>query len=259
MIDFVQTKAAKVIRRISPALVARLYRAQANRKFEKEFVQFSEMQKRTSVTRFKMVWNDRHPVLDEKTEFTYFDAHYIYHPAWAARILAQLHPEEHVDISSTLHFSTMISAFIPTKFYDFRVARINLSALESEKADLTNLPFEENSINSLSCMHVVEHIGLGRYGDPLDPDGDLKAITELKRVVQKNGILLFVVPVGKGSKIYFNAHRVYTYQQIASYFSGFRIGQFALVDDQGEFVLNANADIANQQNYGCGCWYFIKD
>jgi hypothetical protein len=36
-------------------------------------------------------------------------------------------------------------------------------------------------------MHVVEHIGLGRYGDPIDPDGDLKAISELKRVVQKRG------------------------------------------------------------------------
>ncbi len=247
------------IRRIFPASEVWLDGTQAKRAFAKEFAQFSELQNRTPTARFEMLWEDRHPILDEKTGFTHFDAHYTYHPAWAARVLARLRPEEHVDISSALHFATMVSAFIPTKFYDYRIALLNLSNLEFKKADLTNLPFTDNSIKSLSCMHVVEHIGLGRYGDPLDPDGDLKAIAELKRVAQKDGILLFVVPVGKEPKIYFNAHRVYTYQQIVSYFEGFHIEQFALVDDQGRFILNANSNDADQQNYGCGCWYFIKD
>jgi len=258
-LTIVRTKALNLMRRIFPALAAWIDRVRANREFVKEFAQFSELQNRFPISRFEMLWKDRHPILNEKTEFTHFDAHYTYHPAWAARVLAQLRPEEHVDISSTLHFSTMVSAFIPTKFYDYRVALLNLSNLEAKKADLTNLPFADNSIKSLSCMHVVEHIGLGRYGDSLDPDGDLKAIAELKRVVQNNGVLLFVVPIGKGSKIYFNAHRVYTYQQIVSYFTGFHIEQFALVDDQGRFTLNANSGDADQQNYGCGCWYFIKD
>ncbi|NDC42314.1 MAG: DUF268 domain-containing protein, partial [Chitinophagia bacterium] len=56
------------------------------------------------------------------------------------------------------------------------------------------LPFESDSIPSLSCMHTIEHVGLGRYGDQLDPQGDLKAIAELKRVVQPGGDLLFVTP-----------------------------------------------------------------
>ena len=51
-------------------------------------------------------------------------------------------------------------------------------------------------------MHVIEHIGLGRYGDEMDPDGDLKAIDELKRVLSRKGDLLFVVPVGKPKIMY---------------------------------------------------------
>lgn len=259
MFTFLQTKARNLIRRVFPILANWLDRAQSNREFAKEFIRFTELQNKTSTSRFEMLWEDRHAILDEKTEVTYFDAHYIYHPAWAARILSQLHPEEHVDISSTLNFSTMVSAFIPTKFYDYRIAPLNLSNLESKKADLTNLPFSDNSIKSLSCMHVVEHIGLGRYGDPLDPDGDLKAIMELTRVIPKGGTLLFVVPVGRRPKIYYNAHRVYTYQQIASYFAGFYIAQFALIDDQGRFIQNTNSTEADRQNYGCGCWHFIKN
>jgi hypothetical protein len=59
-------------------------------------------------------------------------------------------------------------------------------------------------------MHVIEHIGLGRYGEALDPDGDLKAIRELVRVLAAGGNLLVVVPVGR-PRIQFNAHRIYDY------------------------------------------------
>jgi hypothetical protein len=68
-------------------------------------------------------------------------------------------------------------------------------------------------------MHVVEHVGLGSYGDSLDPNGDLKAMSELKRVLSINGNLLFVVPVGK-PRVMFNAHRIYSYEQIIECFKG---------------------------------------
>ena len=124
--------------------------------------------------------------------------------------LSQTKPEFHIDISSTLYFCSIVSAFIPIKFYDYRPVKLNLEKLYTGSADLLSLPFEEGSVNSLSCMHVVEHIGLGRYGDPLDPDGDLKAISELIRVLAPDGNLLLVVPVGKKSRIMFNAHRIYS-------------------------------------------------
>ena len=90
--------------------------------------------------------------------------------------------------------------FRAVDFYDFRPAPLSLPDLFAGAADLTALlPFADNSIHSLSCMHVLEHIGLGRYGDPLDPDGDLKAIGELVlRVVARRFDLL--VATGRSAR-----------------------------------------------------------
>ncbi|MCX2431349.1 DUF268 domain-containing protein [Pedobacter sp. GR22-10] len=156
-----------------------------------------------------------------------------------------------------MHFCSIISAFIPVEFYDYRPADLNLSNLLSQKADLTQLFFESNSIECLSCMHTIEHIGLGRYGDPIDPDGDLKAINEIKRVVKKGGSILFVIPVGK-SKIMFNAHRIYDPKMILDYFSGFELRKFSLVTDQNDFIDQAEITEGAAQTYGCGCFWFIK-
>ncbi|MGB9180439.1 MAG: DUF268 domain-containing protein, partial [Pyrinomonadaceae bacterium] len=191
---------------------------------------------------------------------TDFDRHYIYHPAWAARVLAQTRPDSHVDISSSLHFCTLVSAFIPVKFYDYRPAKLQLSNLTSEAADLHALPFEDGSIASLSCMHVVEHIGLGRYGDPLDPLGDLKAIKELTRVLARGGSLLFVVPIGK-PKVMFNAHRIYSYEMVLNAFAELALEEFALIPDSaqlGGLIYNATREMADAQTYGCGCFRFKK-
>jgi SAM-dependent methyltransferase len=202
-------------------------------------------------------WSDRRAFLDDRTAGTAFDRHYIYHPAWAARVLARTRPSAHIDISSTLHFCSIVSAFIPVKFYDYRPADLCLSDLSSEFADLLALPFPSSSIESLSCMHTVEHIGLGRYGDPIDPDGDLKAIAELRRVLAPGGSLLFVVPVGR-PRIVFNAHRIYAYEQIMSYFGDLELRQFALVPDRGALVEHASKELADAQTYGCGCFWFQK-
>ncbi|CAG1012645.1 hypothetical protein ANAEL_04464 [Anaerolineales bacterium] len=202
-------------------------------------------------------WKERYPCLGEDTETTFFDSHYIYHPAWAARIVAQIQPAVHIDISSSLTFCSIVSAFVPVEFYDYRPAPLDLENLNCKHGNLTKLPFAGESVESLSCMHVVEHIGLGRYGDPLDPDGDVKAIAELKRVLAKGGSLLFVTPVGT-PKIRFNAHRIYSCEQIMSYFNGLHVEQFALVDDNGRLFINADPSYANRQEYGCGCWWFKK-
>jgi ubiquinone/menaquinone biosynthesis C-methylase UbiE len=151
----------------------------------------------------------------------------------------------------------MLSAFIPVDFYDFRPAKLNLSGLNSLQADLTNLQFDDESIECISCMHTIEHIGLGRYGDPIDPDGDIKAINEIKRVVKKGGSILFVVPVGK-PKIAFNAHRIYDPKMIKQLFKEFKIKQFALVTDKNEFIMDASLEEGARQNYGCGCFWLIK-
>lgn len=228
-----------------------------NSEFEREFDDFKELSGLDG--RFQVDWNDRYPCLDDKTTVTPFDSHYIYHPAWAARILKQISPSRHVDISSTLNFSVIVSAFIPVDFYDYRPAEVILENLSSRHADLLSLPFEDESINSLSCMHTVEHIGLGRYGDKMDAGGDIKAINELKRVLAPNGNLLFVVPIGK-PKIMFNAHRIYSFQQIIDYFSGFKLVEFSLIPDDFSkgIIKNATKELADGQNYACGCFWFKK-
>jgi SAM-dependent methyltransferase len=201
---------------------------------------------------------DWYPCLEDNTNETNFDAHYVYHPAWAARIVRKINPAKHIDISSTLHFCSILSAFIPVDFYDFRPAKLNLGNLKSLKGDLMNLDFEDNSIHSISCMHTIEHIGLGRYGDPIDPDGDLKAINELKRVCAKDGNLLIVVPVGI-PKVAFNAHRIYKPSSIINYMEGFSLKEFALVTDSNDFIMSAELDLASKQHYGCGCFWFVKN
>lgn len=225
------------------------------RQFRNDFVEFN-----SSVgldRRFSVSWEDRFPCLYDRTTQTPFDAHYVYHPAWAARILAETRPERHVDISSTLHFCSIVSAFIPVDFYDYRPADLSLSQLSSGEADLTQLPFESNSLDSVSCMHTVEHIGLGRYGDCLDATADVKAMSELARVVKIGGNLLFVVPVGKPT-VQFNAHRIYAYQQVIEAFSGFTLRQFSLVTDEGKYFVHGTKEQSDAQSYGCGCFWFTK-
>jgi len=221
--------------------------------FIREFSRFRSL----SDGRFTIKAVDVYPCLTDKIKFTPFDQHYTYHPAWAARKLAEIAPKEHVDISSILSFSTIVSAFIPVRFYDYRPADLHLSNLDSRAADLKQLPFENESIESLSCMHTIEHIGLGRYGDALDPKGDLTAISELKRVLKKGGSILFVTPVGK-PRIEYNAHRVYSFEQIVNYFSPLVLKEFSLIPDAGGLIENADPNLVQQQHYGCGCFWFEK-
>ena len=208
-------------------------------------------------TRFTIKVSDFYPQIKDKTITTHFDSHYVYHTSWAARKVREIDPEFHTDISSSLYFSGIVSAFVPIKFYDYRPTELKLSNLESSPGDLMKLHFENNSIKSLSCLHTVEHIGLGRYGDPIDPSGDLRAIMELKRVLAEEGSLIFVTPVGK-PKIEFNAHRIYSYEMIMEMFEGLKLVEFSLITDSGDFIENANPDIVKEQKYGCGCFWFKK-
>jgi hypothetical protein len=110
-------------------------------------------------------------------------------------------------------------------------------------------------------MHVVEHVGLARYGDPLEYDGDLKAIAEIRRVIAPGGQVLFVVPIGGLARIQFNAHRIYTYRQVLNMFTDFELVEFALIPDDGSplgLVRNATEELSNQQRYGCGCFWLRK-
>lgn len=211
--------------------------------------------------RFPVPLSSMMPVLFENTPYTRFDTHYIYHTAWAARKVKEIGEGHHVDISSSLYFSSIVSAFVPVTFFDYRPAKLNLSNLTSHRANLSSLHFEDNSIRSLSCMHTVEHVGLGRYGDALDPEGDILAAKELERVVAEGGSLLFVVPVGK-ARIQFNAHRIYSYKMVVDMFPNLTLKEFSLIPDDAltaGIITNATQEQSDRQEYGCGCFWFIKE
>lgn len=229
-------------------------------RFRRDFEQFSSMGDKLPA-RFTLSWADRYPCLDDATAATPFDRHYIYHTAWAARTLAQTRPAEHVDISSSLYFAGLVSAFVPIRFYDYRPADLHLSQLTTGTADLTALSFPDASLASLSCMHVIEHIGLGRYGDPIDPEGDIKALRELNRVLAPGGDLLVVVPVG-APRICFNAHRIYDPDQVIAVVPECTLKELTLIPDSaedGHLVFNPGARLVARQRYGCGCFWFRKE
>jgi len=241
------------LRRLKVSLKTEISRKKKYAVFKKQFSEF----KNQLGADVDILENAR---LDDNTGITPIEPHYTYHPAWAARVLAQTRPAKHIDISSTTNFSTIASAFVPFEFYDYRPANIYLSNYTQGRADLTNLHFESNSIESLSCMHTVEHIGLGRYGDPIDVNGDIKAMKELERVVKINGSLLFVVPIGN-PRIEFNAHRVYAYDKIINTFNGLVLKEFTLIPDDFEntgYITNPPVELINKQHWGCGCFWFTK-
>jgi len=245
-------------------MLTKLKRLFLKDKLKEEFIsQYKDLlnlQKKSKI-RFTLDESNFYPCLYDNTLNTRYDRHYVYHPAWAARIIRDNKPTKHIDISSSLYFCSMLSAFIPVDFYDYRPANLLLDNLKSVAGDLINLPFTSNTIESISCMHTVEHVGLGRYGDPLNYDGDIKAINELKRVLKPGGTLLFVVPVGAKDVICFNAHRIYTKEQVLNLFSDLELKEFTLIpekEEDGGLIKDPSLELLNTQFYGCGCFWFTK-
>ena len=128
------------------------------------------------------------------------------------RIVAN-RPGRHLDVGSHNLFANLLSAVVPVTFLDYRPLNAKLAGLSCVGGNILELPFADDSAESLSCLHVAEHIGLGRYGDPLDPEGTKKAVRELGRVLAGDGRLYFALPVGR-PRVCFNAHRVHSPEAI---------------------------------------------
>lgn len=227
-------------------------------RYGRDFMRFRRLARTDG--RFEVLWRNRWPCVDDFEGTSGFDRHYFYHLAWAARVLADSKPKMHVDISSHLDFCAIISAFMPMEFCEFQTPMVDIEGLTVRGADLRALPYKSRSLPSVSCMHAAEHVGLGRYGDALDPTGDLKAMKELERVIAEGGQLLFIVPVGK-AKIQFNAHRIYSCKQILEAFAALQLRELALIPDdpeQGGLIRNATEVMADGQKYGCGCFWFVR-
>lgn len=150
-----------------------------------------------------------YPCLGEDTATTDIEPIYFYQDAWAFEHIVKQHPEFHVDVGSHHKFVALLSKVVPVTMVDIRPLSLPLDTLSFRQGSILELPFEDGSLPSVSSLCVVEHIGLGRYGDPLDPCGTEKAIRELMRVLASDGRLYLSMPVGDRNVIAFNAGRVF--------------------------------------------------
>jgi SAM-dependent methyltransferase len=202
-------------------------------------------------------WKESYPLLTDATRQTPFDAHYFYQACWVARKLSESRPRLHVDIGSSTMAIGVIGAFIPTVFVDYRPLMVKVAGLMTLAGDLLALPFASESLSSLSCLHVIEHVGLGRYGDELDSEGSIKAAKELTRVLAPQGHLLVSAPVGR-ERVQFNAHRVFAPATVLSMFGDLELIDFAMVDDDGRFCSHASPNQASASEYACGMFEFMR-
>jgi hypothetical protein len=202
-------------------------------------------------------FGDSYPCLSDATSHTAFDPHYFYQAAWLSRRLAVSRPARHVDVGSDVGMISVLSAFIPVDFVDIRPIEVSLDGLTPRAGNLTAMDLPADSLQSLSCLHVIEHVGLGRYGDPLDPRGHEKALSELSRLVAPGGDLYVSMPIGR-ERVCFNAHRVFAHGTIVRLLSAVELQSFSLVDDAGRFHATATAAQADACDYGCGMFHFRK-
>jgi len=185
--------------------------------------------------------------------------HYFFQDLWAACEIVQQKVTHHTDIGSRLDgFVAHLLPFCQVNYVDIRPLASSVANLKFTQGSILSLPFEDNTLSSLSCLHVIEHIGLGRYGDPVDPDGHAKAARELARVLAPGGRLYVGTPTGK-EKLYFDAHRVFNPQTIIQLFNELDFISFHLIDDRAQGVIeNASFDQALACSYGCGLYVFSK-
>jgi len=199
-----------------------------------------------------------YPCLTDRTVTTSFDPHYLYQAVWAMERIAQSEAKHHVDVGSDVRFVALLTTHLPVTFIDIRPLKAEgIKRLASVAGSLLELPFADASVESLSCLHVAEHVGLGRYGDPLDPSGTRRTCAELARVLAPGGNLFFSLPVGR-SRVCFNAHRVHDPETICDYFHNLELVEFSAVHDDGQFVEHADLADLQDSDYACGLFWFRR-
>lgn len=194
------------------------------------------------------------PCVTDKTSDNPMDYIYFYQNAWASGRVFSYKPSEHFDIGSQVGFVGILSQFVKTTFLDIRTIDVNLPNLYFKEADILKLPFADNTIESVSSICVVEHIGLGRYGDGINAMGSEQAIAEILRVTKPGGNMVISVPIDDGSKVYFNAHRAFTRSQIVGLFKGCTVADEKYI--YGSQLMNSYEP---SKGFGTGLFHFVKN
>ncbi|PJE73884.1 MAG: hypothetical protein COV01_03520 [Candidatus Taylorbacteria bacterium CG10_big_fil_rev_8_21_14_0_10_41_48] len=220
-------------------------------RFFSDYHRYRKLDKNTS---YSLESADLFPRIYDKTNVHNIDPIYFLQGCWCAKKVFENKPEKHFDIASQALMVGIISQFTPTTMVDIRPLLIPLPGLSFVKGDITNLPFIDGELKSLSSICVIEHIGLGRYGDPLDQFGTEKAAKELARVLAKGGNLYISVPVDMESKTYFNAHRAFTRDHVLNLFRN-----LSLVEESYIYGKEMSDSYDVSRGFGTGLYHFKKN
>ena len=191
--------------------------------------------------------------------------HYFHQDLLVASYIHNNNPQRHIDVGSRVDgFVAHVASFREIEVMDVR----ELSSTGHEnivfvKADLMNEnKMHKNITDSISCLHAIEHFGLGRYGDPVDPNGYLKGFKNIVHMLKQKGTLYISFPIGKENEVHFNAHRVFHPKDIFNWLEdddSLILKRFDYIDDAGDLKLNIDIKTENiNVSYGCGIYTFIK-
>ncbi len=190
--------------------------------------------------------------------------HYFHQDLYVARKIFNRNPTTHVDIGSRLDgFVAHVATFREIEILDIRDSFNNIPGIRFNKLDLTNSRSKcIEYTDSLSCLHALEHFGLGRYGDPVDPNGHRKGLANMINMLLPEGIFYLSVPMGE-DRIEFNGHRIFSIPTVMSMCDDLRLIEFAWVGDDGHLYESNDMDIVKTENYfgqryGLGIYTFQK-
>ena len=201
-----------------------------------------------TITRWYPVLRERWSTNGELTD------HYFHEDLLVAQRIFENKPVLHVDVGSRVDgFVAHVASFRTIEVFDIRPQTTNVRNIRFVTADFMNIPASlTDYTDSLSSLNVIEHFGLGRYGDPIDADGHLKGLHHMHNVLKQGGKFYFSTPIGP-QRIEFNAHRVFSMTYLMQLFEPlYHMDHFSFVDDGG--VLHENEPLTPEKikaNLGC--------
>jgi len=210
--------------------------------------------------RFPLRWVNAFPCLVDRFETAGTKPrHYFHQDLWAAKKIFAAGRREHFDFGSRLDgFVAHCASFCVVHVLDIRPMKDPDPNIRFRQADLTDLrDIPPDSLPSISSLHVFEHIGLGRYGDPLGAQLLDQAVSEVTRVLAPGGDLYFSVPIGI-QRLEFNGQRVFAAQTVIQLFANLELVEFSAINDQDDLILDADLRDFSESEYSCGLFHFRK-
>ncbi len=201
-----------------------------------------------------------YPVLGEKYKpGGTIRSHYFIQDLFVAQKIFKAQPRTHYDIGSRVDgFVAHLATFMNVTVLDIREIANQIQGINFVKFDITKSEsIKNNSIESISSLHVFEHIGLGRYGDEIDYNGHIKALNSVYNILIDEGIFYFSVPIGK-QRIEYNAHRVFSTRYLYEILKDkWDIIEFSYINDLGILYENQDIELSFNTNFNYGCGIFI--